>query len=353
MGEYYDLFGSKERHDALVIVLEAYAVPIIASNVFPYCEFGKLGVGKMDWIEDCTEESVHTRLITFFHVYDLNPELRKLYDKLISSIVVVYPSAIYPESDCFSSEPVHDKCYTIDKSKKVLMTTDECNIVASRKFIDFLNEYGTQCMKFLCYAFNMSFFMETFLAVINPEQSNISYAYWFYILMASLKPVDMSAFPCNANTFFAMDNTAFFEQLSGTPDWQQRLTDEGFAFLNKVLFELLGLTTLPYNALEAYLNLVHRVNVKQPESLEPNPFPWNTPPCTFTLSTESNICDKHRFSLPLQEACTMTSPGFVDYVKKQWSNLVSHPWYGKNLNEAMMKLWDDYHSLCLLEPRGE
>ena len=303
--------------------------------------------------DDCDVQALLRELL---HLDDLKPKLHELYYTLIRAIVPKQPEYTGPGADYVSSNPDPDQIYTLSPGQ-VLLLEGQCAAIASRKFIDFLNRYGTQCMMFECYRSNTPFLIETCLAVLYAEWTRNEYAFQFYILMASLNTPQPGAFPCTEIIFVAMGTPEFEAMVTSTPDWMQKLKKGGFLFLSGVLFDSLELSSLPHDARTTYFTLVNRIVVKKKvvtlHKIHPL-MPHIKDPPTFTLSSTSPQVDNgDRIALPPKEALIMVSQGFIACIQKHWSEHVSHPWYGKNLNVAMMHLWDDYHSLCLLEPRGE
>jgi hypothetical protein len=279
-----------------------------------------------------------------------------VYNTFITAIVVIEPPYTGPGADNVSSDPPPDQDYLINGEKEVLLTEEQCKLVASSAFINVVNEYGASFMKFPCYKDNIPFLVNTLLAVIYAEQTDIDYAIQFHILMGSLtQQSTIGAFPCNDITCDAMKQDWFKNMLTGIPDWQQQLTKEGFAFLNKVLFKFLGLTTFPLDALQAYLFLVHRVNVVRDEKPKPQSSmmefcPWIRKKPTFTLSRASAptlVDDRDRIVLTLEEAIIMVFPGFIAYIKEHWGTFF-YPVVGheKNPDLCMRVLWDYYHTSC-------
>lgn len=202
-------------------------------------------------------------------------------------------------------------------------------------------------MTFSCYASNIPFLVETCLTVLNAKLSIQQYCFQFHILMASLSP---------QSTLIAMQQSNFMKMFSSIPDWQKRLTDKGFAFLNEILFDLLGISSLSHDAYEAYFTLVSRVDVVRPLQKTRCHLmaPWIRKKPTFTLSPQ--VDDGDRIALPPKEALAMTSPGFVAYIKEHWGTVV-YPVVGheKDPNLCITKLWDEYHTSCfpLPKPRGK
>jgi len=282
---------------------------------------------------------------------------------LLGAIVVKNPPYTGPGADHDRSEPEPDQSFTIDGKKEVLVEEEQCAVIASSAFIEVVNKCGASCMTFPCYASNIPFLVDTLLAVLYGEMTNLAYAFQFYILMASLTPQStFNAFPCTEVTFIAMQQSGFMKMLTDIPHWQQRLTEEGFAFLNDVLVTFLGLTTLPPNALEAYFFLLHRVNVvrdRKPPSSMMKFCPWIRNEPTFTLSPASApalVDVRDHIALRPKEAITMTSPGFVAYIKEHWGTFL-YPVVGheKKPDLCMRVLWDEYHTSCFPLPksRGE
>jgi hypothetical protein len=342
--------------------LELYT-PTADPNAFPHCSIGVWAIGQITWSGDCTAKDVHQSLCKFFHLDKLNPELRDVYNTLITAIVVRNPPDMGSGADHDRSEPKWDQDYLINGQKDVLLEEDQCAIIASTPFIEFLNKYGASFMKFLCYTDNIPFLVETGLAVLNPEQTDLDYAIQFHILMESLTPQStFNAFPCNDITCDAMKQDGFKNMLTGIPDWRRRLTEEGFTFLNDVLVKFLGLTTFRAGACEAYIFLIHRVKVvmdKKPQSSMMEFCPWIRKKRTFTLSRASApslVDDRDRIVLTLEEATAIYSPGFIAYIKEHWGTF-RYPVVGheENPDLCMRVLWDYYHTSCfpLAKPRRE
>jgi hypothetical protein len=356
MTDYYTLFGGREKHDAIVRALNLYADPTTTlEHHFPYCDIGKWAIGNImrctDTVQDVSDDryirNINDDLTEFFHLAKLKHELRDLYNTLISAIVVIYPSADYPVSDHESSVPRRDRFY-IDDTTHLPLTTEECEFIASIEFIEFLNRYGGVLMTFECYGSNTPFLVETILAVLNAERTDIVRAIQLYILVESLNTPQPSAFPCTESTLVAMSTHKFKKMLTSTPDWRQRLEEDGFQFLSSVLFDSLG---LQLNAREAYLTLFRRVDVvrKVVNSSYRHPLmPGIKPSPTFTLSPASvQVDDGDRFTLSPNEVLKMTSPEFITYIAEHWPDYVAHPMYRHNLSQAMMALWSTFSSLTL------
>jgi hypothetical protein len=361
---YFD--DCEERYKRFGRALELYASLTTIPNALPHCSIGVWAIGQITWPKDCTAEDVQKSLFEFFHVGELKPELWNMYISLISAIVVREPRYTGPGADHDRSDPVPDQDFLIDGKADVLLTEKQCKVIASSAFIELLNNWGASCMTFPCYA-NIPFLVDTLLAVLYAELTNLNYALQFHILMGSLS-VPQTTFPCTNGTLVAMEQSLFMRSLMGTHDWQRRLTYEGFAFLNVVLVTFLELSSLPHGVCEAYLRLVSRVDVVIPKK-PTKPSRWNgfcswireVP--TFTLShtsaptpTPTLVDVGKRIDLTPEEATAMTSPGFIAYIKKDWGTFL-YPVVGYEEDPYLriLQLWDKYHSSCFPLPksRGE
>ena len=354
MFAYYN-DGIRERYTRFGAALELYPTSTSDPTAFPHCPIGVWALMKHTGDPHCTVQDVQRYLYNLFHVEELQPGLWEAYKFLISAIVVIEPEDDGPGADHISSEPKLDQRFTLMPGQD-LLTEEQCAVIASRAFIEVLNKNLTLCMTFQCYASNPHFLVKTLLAALYAELTNPVHAFQFHILMASLSPQSshstMFTFPCIEITLIAMQQSEFLTMLMGTPDWKQRLTDEGFTFLNEVLVTSLELSSLPPDAREAYLCLVSRADVvRPPKKTRHQLAPRIKEEPTFTLSSVSvQVGVEDRIALPPKEALIMVSQGFIACIQKQWPELVSHPWYGKNLNVAMMHLWDEYHSSCFPLP---
>lgn len=358
---YYN--DCEQRYTCFGRALELYESPTTDPNAFPHCSIGVWAIGKITWSEDFTDKDVHRSLREFFHIDALNPELWKMYNTLIDAIVVIESPYTGPGADHDLGEPKPSQLFRINGETQVLVEKEQCAIIASSAFIEVVNEYGALCMTFPCYASNIPFLVDTLLSVLYGEMTNLEHAFQFYILMASLSQRStFYAIPCSEITFIAMQQSGFMKMLTDTLDWHRQLTEEKFAFLNDVLGEFLGLTTLPPDARQAYFFLVHRVRVERDEKppfSRMQFFSWIREKPTFTLSPASApalVDVEDHITLKPKEANAMTSPEFIGYIKEHWGKVV-YPVVGheKNPDLCMGQLWDEYHSSCfpLPKPREE